>query len=160
MGESVLVLVGCGAAKLDRPAPAKELYTGSLFRACWRYAKKHGDYRLIASAEHGLVNPGKVLEPYDKKMPTSPELVDQWRSWCQADFGLWLRDHPQFLRRPTPAQVARLEGCTRLVGLRVVCLAGAAYADPLRRTTMQDILEEPMRGLGTGRRMAWLKRNT
>jgi len=157
VSNKILVLVSCGSEKLDRPAAAKDLYTGSLFRACRRYAERRGDDWIITSAKHGLVDPDKVLEPYEQKMSTSPELVHQWASWCQADFGVWLRDHPQFLQKPQPG----INEFTIIVGLRVVCLAGASYADPLRRfTSMRDILEEPMRGLGMGKRMGWLKRNT
>jgi len=35
-----ICLVGCGKSKLDRAAPAKDLYTGSLFRAARAFAEQ------------------------------------------------------------------------------------------------------------------------
>lgn len=64
------LIVGCGAAKLDRAAPARELYTGSLFRAARAYAERSGLPWRILSAEHGLISPDKVIEPYDRHMKT------------------------------------------------------------------------------------------
>jgi hypothetical protein len=62
-----LVVVGCGAAKLDRRAPAAELYTGQHFRACLRTARALvPDGRiLILSARYGLVGLADELDPYD-----------------------------------------------------------------------------------------------
>lgn len=36
-------LVGCAAAKLSRPAPARELYISQLFRKAATYAEEHSD---------------------------------------------------------------------------------------------------------------------
>lgn len=61
-------LVGCAAAKLTRPAPARELYTSQLFRKASAYAEAHSDRWYILSALHGLVSPETVLEPYNVKL--------------------------------------------------------------------------------------------
>lgn len=43
MSESVrVVLVGCSAAKLEKPAPARDLYTSPLFRKARAYALASG----------------------------------------------------------------------------------------------------------------------
>ena len=64
-------VIPCGAAKLSHPAPARELYTGAMFRhtlAAARALAGTGDAVLILSAEHGLVDPAAVIAPYEQKM--------------------------------------------------------------------------------------------
>lgn len=66
-----VVIIPCGAAKLDREAPAAELYTGSYHRACARAAATltaNGGTVLIMSALHGLVPLDRVLTPYEMRM--------------------------------------------------------------------------------------------
>jgi hypothetical protein len=66
-----VVVIPCGAAKLDRPAPAGELYTGSFHRACRKAADaltRPEDTVLVLSALHGLVPLDRVLEPYELRM--------------------------------------------------------------------------------------------
>jgi hypothetical protein len=79
-----LFVVPCGAAKLDQPAPARELYTGSYFREVLAAAETEAaatadelgvDVRvMILSAAHGLVDLDTVLDPYDLTM-TGPNSV-------------------------------------------------------------------------------------
>jgi len=38
-----VALIGCGKRKLDRPAPAEHLYTGSLFRRALRFTEGRGE---------------------------------------------------------------------------------------------------------------------
>jgi hypothetical protein len=63
--EATVVLLGCVKTKLDRAAPAKDLYRSRLWR--WRraYAEASGRPWLILSAMHGLVEPEAQLDPYD-----------------------------------------------------------------------------------------------
>jgi hypothetical protein len=65
-----LVIVGCGAAKLDRPAAAAELYTGQHFRACLLTARALVPDALIRilSARHGLLELDELVQPYDVKL--------------------------------------------------------------------------------------------
>ncbi|RKH92965.1 DUF6884 domain-containing protein [Corallococcus sp. AB038B] len=68
LGRPVRVaLIGCSKSKARHPAPAAQLYTGTLFRASLRYAHRTfaPDDVLILSARHHLVPPETVLEPYD-----------------------------------------------------------------------------------------------
>lgn len=74
----VTYVIPCGGAKLDRAAPARELYTGSMFRHTLEHATRCaaldeqaglGPARvLILSAKHGLVTLDQELEPYDLRM--------------------------------------------------------------------------------------------
>lgn len=58
MASARVVVVGCVATKLDRPAPAKDLYVSPLFARRRRYAEAIGDLWVIFSAKHGIVGPG------------------------------------------------------------------------------------------------------
>ncbi|AHJ86607.1 hypothetical protein Jolie2_57 [Mycobacterium phage Jolie2] len=81
-----IVVVPCGAQKLDQPAPAAKLYTSQHFALTLRAAQKLADDQgarvFILSALHGLVPLDRVLAPYDVKMGdrgciTPAELADQ-----------------------------------------------------------------------------------
>lgn len=64
-------VIPCGAGKLDREAPARELYTSDHFRRQLRAAEaacEEGDVVLVLSALYGLVELDEVLEPYDLRM--------------------------------------------------------------------------------------------
>jgi|SRR5215469_1214388 len=65
-----LVVIACGAAKLDRPAPAEHLYTGSQFRLALQAALQltDRDSVMILSAKHGLLPLWRQVAPYDLKM--------------------------------------------------------------------------------------------
>lgn len=150
---STLILVGCGKAKRAAAAPARELYTGSLFRAARAYAEARAcapsgcpsvDWRIL-SAEHGLVHPDVDLEPYDT-MLTDARV---WAAWGSA--------------------VARavVDYAHLHAPLRLVVLAGERYARPLVRPLVVapglwrgGILEveQPLEGLQLGERLAWFKR--
>jgi hypothetical protein len=73
----VLFVVPCGRAKLARPAPARELYTGAMFTFGLAVVEAEADLTAelgvdtrvaILSARHGLLHPDTVVEPYDHAM--------------------------------------------------------------------------------------------
>jgi hypothetical protein len=95
-----IFIVPCGDAKLSYAAPARDLYTGSQFRYVFPLAEAAaqatGGAVLILSALHGLVEPDRVLEPYNVKMGdpgsiTTAQLAKQVRRMQLVDE-----------RRPTP----------------------------------------------------------
>lgn len=74
MSEIHVVLISCTKMKFNEAMAAKDLYAASAwFRSAWAYARSRATSPMfdihILSAKHGLVNPTKVLEPYDYKMP-------------------------------------------------------------------------------------------
>ncbi|CAB4959246.1 unannotated protein [freshwater metagenome] len=60
--------VGCVKGKADRPMPAQELYTSSLFIKRRKFVEESCDSWWILSAEHGLVSPNEILAPYDRAL--------------------------------------------------------------------------------------------
>lgn len=77
--DGITYVVPCSREKLDRPAPARDLYIGSMFRQTLKCAERaaarderegRGPTRiLVMSAEHGFVHLDQVLEPYDTTIP-------------------------------------------------------------------------------------------
>ena len=62
-----IVLLSCTKAKLDKPAPAQDLYSPSpMFQKTKAYGESlKPDKMYILSAKHHLVPLDKELEPYD-----------------------------------------------------------------------------------------------
>ena len=63
--ENKLILIGCSALKLDYPSPAKDLYTGVIFKKSLNLANRIGGDIYILSGLHGLVTPDTIIEPYE-----------------------------------------------------------------------------------------------
>lgn len=106
-----IVLVGCGSAKLDEPAPARDLYTSNYFASKRRYAELAGDSWAILSAEHALLEPDRVVPPYDTELGDDDVDVEEWAQRVLVS-----------LKAAAPTW-ERLE---------VQLLAGRDYCDPVR----------------------------
>lgn len=123
-------LIACTKSKLSRPAPARELYSASdLFRKASAYCDAHLDGWFVLSAKYGLVEPDRILAPYDMTLKTMP--TPERRLWG--------------------TQVA--EQLRRLGEVTLEAHAGAAYVQPLLEAGVA--LEEPLRGLPIGQRKRW-----
>lgn len=137
-----LLLVGCGKSKLPVAAPARELYTGSLFQARRRHADATGLPWWVISALHHLVQQDALLEPYDLALKSlSPFKRTGW--------GCVVADA---LR----AEIGQRGLDVRLCDIEVH--AGAAYADALRPWLGAQIIT-PLEGLGVGQQLAWYAAN-
>jgi len=132
-----LVLVGCVKSKLSHAAPAKDLYVSPLFRSERAYAEAAGERWFILSAEHGLVAPEEVLQPYELRLSTTPARYRQ-------EWGAKVVQQLQDLAGP-------------LRGKTIEAHAGSAYIDPIRAGVMQagGHLVEPLAGLTLGQRLSW-----
>lgn len=76
---SDVILIGCVKRKLPTAAPAKDLYVSPLFRKGRAYAERAGVPWFVLSAQHGLVGPNDVLEPYDLRLgATSRQDRREW----------------------------------------------------------------------------------
>src|SRR5271157_2546230 len=72
---NILVIIACSQRKNDEPAPAKDLYRGTLFRFAREYAETCGyDYRIL-SAKYGLLCPDDLIEPYNQRISTSADVA-------------------------------------------------------------------------------------
>lgn len=142
-----IVLIGCGKTKLDHAAPAKDLYTGPLFRKARAWAERVGDEWAILSAKHHLVMPDQVIEPYDLCLEDlKPDYYRQWLTI--ANFEIVQR---------WPGQKSMVRGYVHLSGERFICLAGALYAAAFKGPTEFKV-ETPLQGMGVGKRLGFLSR--
>lgn len=147
-----VALIACSASKLDRPAPAAELYRGSLFRKSLTYARAIcADVRIL-SAKHHVVKEDQVLEPYDETLKGMRQ-ADQkrWAAIC------WAQLDNEFRSDPDPE-------------VHFIFLCGMAYRDRVINGMLRDNLlrsrmtprgreytrQEPLEGLGIGQQLAWL----
>ena len=127
------VVIACSKGKLDHPAKAVELYTGSLFRSALPAARSLVDdeHIRICSAKHGLVRLDEVLEPYDTWLGGRGlrKKVDDLREHLinQVSSSGWLPDpvvslcptaYTTALRGPFPGLVWPLEGATGIGYIR------------------------------------------
>jgi len=60
-----LIIIGCSAEKLKYKAPAKDLYTGVIFKKSLNLANRIGGDIYILSGLYGLVTPDTIIEPYE-----------------------------------------------------------------------------------------------
>jgi len=136
--EADLVLIGCVAQKQSHPAPARDLYTSSLWKKRRRYAESTGKPWMILSAEHGLVAPDEVIAPYDRYLESQP------------------RDYREQWSRSTANSVIRV--CRSTGATTVEIHAGSAYIDhgleaELKRSGIQVL--RPLKHLRRGEQLAW-----
>ena len=130
--------VSCVRLKGPTPAPAKDLYASDWFRKARSYVERTGQPWSILSAEHGLLHPDTVLEPYDKTLRTMPK--DQRRDWAQrvlADIERSLGDVESIVLLTSRRYREFLEPALRERGLTV---------------------ETPLKGLRIGEQLSWFKR--
>jgi hypothetical protein len=138
-----LVIVGCGAAKRDTEAPAKDLYTSTYFAKKRAYAETIGDDWQVLSAEYGLVPHDFVIKPYETHID---DLDDRELDLLAHSVGMDL-----------------INLCARKEFDEVRVLAGRSYLDPLREreafatapATVRFPLQEADCG-GIGEQMQWL----
>lgn len=132
-----VALVSCVKSKLDRPAPAKDLYTSALFRALRAYAEDNANEWFILSAEHGLVEADQVLAPYERTLNRMPKTQrDEWAARVKDELAA---------RVPTSADVMILAG-ERYREALVPFLRGRGHR-----------VEIPLEGLSFGRQLQRLK---
>lgn len=130
-------LVACCKTKLDRPAPARELYISQLFRVSLRYAEAQCEVVYVASAKHGLVELDDVIAPYEFSL----------FQMSQRERELW------------GVAVARTLVARHSAGLVLVALAGVTYVQPIRNAFASlgiGAVLEPLKGMQLGQRLSWL----
>jgi hypothetical protein len=132
-------LVSCVGEKRDHASPAKSLYTSQWFRKARAYVETTNLSWYVLSAKHGLLHPDAVIEPYDKTL--NKMRIAERREWAAS-------------------VIRQLEEAAPDVK-RVVFLAGQRYREFVADTLINRgiKIDVPMRGLGIGKQLAWLKRH-
>lgn len=127
-----LHLVSCSSVKLDRPAPAEELYCSHRFKLTRAIVKN--ERWAIISAKHGLVAPATIVAPYDDALVGKPKA---WRlAWSARVLG----------------ELAELPAADVYV-----IWAGRSYWEFLAPSLRAEL---PLQGLGIGQQLAYLTRRS
>ena len=129
----MIYFIACSATKLDKAAPACDLYQGQAFKAARKLAEKSRAEYWILSAKHGLIHPDTVTAPYDDYLGAMTKA--QRQAWgfmvCEQIKAAGLADQPAMI------------------------LAGKHYAAPVSH--LFPTLSLPLAGLGIGQQLRKLK---
>jgi len=133
-----IVLLSCTKSKLDKSAPAQELYSASpMFQKTLEYGKKlKPDKMYILSAKHHLVPLTKELAPYDKTLKEMPK--DEKEKWGE-----------ETIKQMKSAGINPEKD-------KFIFLTGNEYMKPLAKYIPEDNMEKPMDGKRFGQRLKWL----
>lgn len=83
-----LALVACGGSKLDREAPARELYTGDLTRKAIADGERWDGETFILSARYGIVALDETIAPYDQRLDRlAPGELADWAAMVVEQLG-------------------------------------------------------------------------
>ena len=138
-----IYLVACVAQKADKPRPAEDLYISDWFRKARSYVKcqmRPLDRWYILSAKYHLVEPSRVIPPYNETLNTmrKPDRL-RWASSVLSELLL----------------IAN-------TGDSIVMLAGSRYREVLEPGLRARgfTVDVPMLRLGIGAQKAWLLGHT
>lgn len=166
-------LVACAKDKAPDARPARSLYRSPLFRRASEYAARTYDHWFVLSAQHYLLHPDEVIEPYDKTLARMPKWErEHWASMVEAGLRLGgnfaTEGRVNWPARPAPELrlgewiMAAPRGVQRRVDLWFH--AGADYTGPVRallagwgRELPYDV-HLPLEHLMIGQQLAWYKR--
>jgi len=139
-----IVCVACGDKKKGYRAAAQDLYDGDLFKKSRVWAEQNSDEWVIASAKHGLLEPGTFVDPYNKKLGASAGDKSAAASL--------------FAVGPHLPKNLFENGKYKPQAVRVVILGGKDYVDAVKSLLPDSVIvEEPLQGKQIGERLQWLK---
>lgn len=137
MGAPVLVLIGCSSRKLDRPAPARDFYQGTLFKAAVAWAGSCLLSWRVVSTKYGILLPDDTVEPYNET------------------FSAYARGEAGYTKR-TDAWGFMVKGqLSSYKGWRFLSIMGGEY-----EKDFPVPLWKPFKKLRLGPRIQWLRNNT
>ena len=133
-----IVLLSCTKSKLDKSAPAQELYSASpMFQKTLEYGKKlKPDKMYILSAKHHLVHLTKELAPYYKTLKEMTK--DEKEKWGE-----------ETVKQMKSAGINPEKD-------KFIFLTGNEYMKPLAKYIPEGNIEKPMDGKRFGQRLKWL----
>lgn len=144
-------LIACSAQKLPNAAQAKDLYCSDLFKKARGYVESQGAPWAILSARYHVVEPNRVIEPYDLSLS----------GMRKVDREDWGRRANNYLR---PVYLSLTSTEIWDPTFRVCILAGKDYTGALLGTVLsssyRDRVDLPLAGMGIGQQKAWLVANT
>ncbi len=72
-----IIIQSCGMSKQSFACRAYSLYTGSYFKSGLRYAQSivKKECYFILSAKYGIIQPNKIIEPYESVMGSFTQII-------------------------------------------------------------------------------------
>lgn len=70
-----VAFVSCVKTKADSARPAEQLCISPWFVMARRFAERNSDRWFILSAAYGLLDPDRVIEPYEKTLNDMPTRI-------------------------------------------------------------------------------------
>jgi cytoplasmic iron level regulating protein YaaA (DUF328/UPF0246 family) len=133
-----IALIACASKKISTPDKARNIYISPLFKLSMKYAEQlEPDQIFILSALHGLLDPNKVIDPYNVTLNKfSSSEIRAWANNVLSDLG----------------SVANLKKD------HFIILAGTNYRKYL--TPHLGSYEVPLEGKGIGKQLQYLKQET
>jgi hypothetical protein len=103
-------IVACCATKRTSPCEAKDLYLSPLFRMSRQWIERQGVPWFILSAKYGLLEPSRIVEPYDLTLShlTATQRMESVRQSATRDRNRIIRNAARFGRKFVPPGNARL----------------------------------------------------
>jgi hypothetical protein len=135
-----VAFVSCVKTKADTARPAEQLYISPWFVMARRYAHAIADRWFILSAAYGLVEPDRMIEPYEKTLNKMP--IAERRGWAKL--------------------VTKQMDLAQVHGDEAIVLAGLNYRRHLEMPLLDRFKEVvvPMPGFAFGEQLSWLKEHT
>ena len=134
-----LVLISCSKSKLTTKAPARDLYTGQLFKRAVSWAERHDLPWFVVSALHELVTPDQEISPYNYTIKDRRQRErEQWAHQVVSQLTNYAGPHSHaILILPEPYR---------------------RFIEP-ELFTNKITYENPLAGMGIGQQMKWLAEN-
>ncbi|MBU4205216.1 hypothetical protein KKH26_03535 [Patescibacteria group bacterium] len=130
-----IVLISCVSKKLNYRAKVKDLYISPLFKYSLAYARKlNPDAIYILSAKHGLVGLNEYIEPYNETL--NEKGVHEIKEWSEK-------------------VITQISAKHDLKKDMFIFLAGNNYRNYILPYIKN--CEIPLKGLGIGQQLAFLK---
>lgn len=129
-----IALIACCSKKLEGKHKVQNIYISTLFKYSFRFASKYAHKTFILSAKYGLLDTNSLISSYNVTL----------NSFSEADKKKWAESvYKQLLLVSNSAD-------------EFIWLAGSNY----RKYLMQFLSNthfEPLKGLGIGSQVKWLK---
>lgn len=132
-----IAIMSCGSKKGKDPGPAIDLYKGVLFMKHRQWAEAFCDEIWIISAKYGLIEPSKIIDPYEISL----------RDFKKKDRDLW----GSYVANQISSKIPKTE--------KLFFLAGQIYYDPIIRKIPHEY-EIPFKKYGLGHRYALIDKLT
>jgi hypothetical protein len=130
-----IAFIGCSKDKLKGNMPARKLYSKSrLFNKCLAYSEKYADKTCILSAKYGLISPDEKISDYD--LTFKDKNRGQKIIWAIK----------------VKEELAKIVSKDDII----ILLTGKEYSKYIRKF-LNNKIEEPLKGLGIGDRLRYLK---